>query len=135
MENSSYFVRYRYFRVFNRCLPVSSGYFQVISSNLSSNFWYYRAFTGVFRVFLSVFPVNFRCFPLITGIFPVNSGYYFYLQRTDSLIGFATVLRYNNTLKKLDTSRPILTTNQEEATVHMADMLKVNRQLAQLSAS
>ena len=47
------------------------------------------------------------------------------LQRTDSIIGFATVLRYNSTLKVLNVSRPILTTNQEEASVHMSDMLKV----------
>ncbi|XP_033644830.1 leucine-rich repeat-containing protein 34-like isoform X1 [Asterias rubens] len=51
---------------------------------------------------------------------------------TQSLIAFATVLHHNNTLRALCVNRPILFSQQEETTVHMALMLKVNCTLQEL---
>ncbi|XP_072035842.1 leucine-rich repeat-containing protein 34-like [Amphiura filiformis] len=51
---------------------------------------------------------------------------------TQSLIAFATVLNHNTTLKALCVNRPLLFSHQEETTVHMSRMLKVNSTLAEL---
>ena len=53
-------------------------------------------------------------------------------QGTQSLIAFATVLNHNTTLKALCVNRPLLFSHQEETTVHMSRMLKVNSTLAEL---
>jgi len=52
---------------------------------------------------------------------------------TESLIALATVLSYNHTLRVLDVSKPILYSQQEETTVHFANMLKVNKGLKELN--
>ncbi|XP_032228852.1 leucine-rich repeat-containing protein 34 [Nematostella vectensis] len=52
--------------------------------------------------------------------------------KTESVIAMATVLNYNNTLKVLYINRPLLFSHQEETTVHMAKMLKVNIRLREL---
>lgn len=53
-------------------------------------------------------------------------------QEIESIIAMATVLNYNNTLKSINLNRPILSTRQEETTVHMAKMLKVNVRLREI---
>ena len=44
---------------------------------------------------------------------------------TDSIIAMATVLKANKTLRRVDFSRPLLFSLQEEPTVHLSKMLKV----------
>lgn len=51
--------------------------------------------------------------------------YMFELQTTESVIALATVLHNNKSLRALNVNRPILFSEQEEATVHFAKMLKV----------
>lgn len=53
-------------------------------------------------------------------------------QEIESIIAMATVLNFNNTLKSINLNRPILFTRQEETTVHMAKMLKVNVRLREI---
>ncbi|KAM7437686.1 Leucine rich repeat-containing protein 34 [Porites harrisoni] len=50
----------------------------------------------------------------------------------ESVIAMATVLNYNNTLKSINLNRPLLRTRQEEPTVHLARMLKVNVRLREI---
>ncbi|XP_031562259.1 leucine-rich repeat-containing protein 34-like [Actinia tenebrosa] len=52
--------------------------------------------------------------------------------KTESVIAMATVLNYNNTLKVLVMNRPLLFSHQEETTVHIARMLKVNIRLKEI---
>ncbi|RMX38058.1 hypothetical protein pdam_00003096 [Pocillopora damicornis] len=47
-------------------------------------------------------------------------------QEIESIIAMTTVLNLNNTLKSVNLNRPVLFTRQEETTVHVAKMLKVN---------
>ncbi|XP_059847026.1 leucine-rich repeat-containing protein 34 isoform X5 [Hypanus sabinus] len=49
-----------------------------------------------------------------------------------SLIGLATVLNHNKSLKAINVGRPLVYTLQEEMTVHMANMLQVNQSLQEL---
>eukprot|EP01135_Chromosphaera_perkinsii_P003160 Nk52_evm49s236 gene=Nk52_evmTU49s236 len=51
----------------------------------------------------------------------------------DSIIAFATVLNYNSTLKGINLDRPLLKSLQEETTVHISKMLRVNTNLEYLS--
>ncbi|XP_078616720.1 leucine-rich repeat-containing protein 34-like [Branchiostoma floridae x Branchiostoma japonicum] len=51
---------------------------------------------------------------------------------TESVIALATILHYNKFLKALNVNRPLLFTHQEETTVHMANMLKVNTTLREI---
>ncbi|XP_043926015.1 leucine-rich repeat-containing protein 34 isoform X1 [Protopterus annectens] len=51
---------------------------------------------------------------------------------TQSLIALATVLTHNSTIKSINLSRPLLYDLQEETTVHMTKMLKVNPSLKEL---
>ncbi|XP_038050963.1 leucine-rich repeat-containing protein 34-like isoform X2 [Patiria miniata] len=51
---------------------------------------------------------------------------------TQSIIALATVLHHNSTLKALCVNRPLLFSQQEETTVHMSLMLKVNSTLKEL---
>ncbi|XP_006637854.2 leucine-rich repeat-containing protein 34 isoform X1 [Lepisosteus oculatus] len=51
---------------------------------------------------------------------------------TQSLIAFAIVLNHNKNAHVINLSRPLLFSQQEETTVHMARMLKVNRHLREL---
>lgn len=50
----------------------------------------------------------------------------------ESILAMATVLNNNSTLKSINLNRPILFTRQEETTVHMAKMLKVNVRLREI---
>lgn len=51
---------------------------------------------------------------------------------TESVIALSTVLMHNKSLRALNVNRPILFTEQEETTVHYANMLKVNTTLQEL---
>ncbi|MBN3298559.1 LRC34 protein, partial [Amia calva] len=51
---------------------------------------------------------------------------------TQSLIAFAIVLNNNRNICVINLSRPLLYSQQEETTVHMAHMLKVNQHLKEL---
>ncbi|KAK2188825.1 hypothetical protein NP493_122g02020 [Ridgeia piscesae] len=51
---------------------------------------------------------------------------------TESAIAIATVLNFNKSLKALNVNRPILTSCQEETTVHYARMLVMNSNLEEL---
>ena len=51
----------------------------------------------------------------------------------DSIIAFATVLNYNETLQGLNLDRPVLRTLGEEPTVHISKMLRVNSSLRSIS--
>lgn len=53
-------------------------------------------------------------------------------QTITSCVAFATMLRSNTTIRSLNLSRQLLWTQQEEPTVHMADMLCVNNSLIEL---
>ena len=52
-----------------------------------------------------------------------------------SIIAFTTVLKANNTLKVLNLSRPLLKSEQEETTIHLAKMLEVNQRLEEIHLS
>ena len=54
---------------------------------------------------------------------------------TDVLIALATVLSYNQSVRVLDISRPLLFSKQSETTIHIGNMLKVNRTLRELRLS
>ncbi|XP_039193561.1 leucine-rich repeat-containing protein 34 isoform X2 [Crotalus tigris] len=51
---------------------------------------------------------------------------------TQSMIALATVLNHNESIKALNLNRPILYSEEEETTVHIASMLKVNCTLVEL---
>ncbi|XP_066477645.1 leucine-rich repeat-containing protein 34 [Tiliqua scincoides] len=51
---------------------------------------------------------------------------------TQSLIAVATVLNHNDVIKAINLNRPILYSQEEETTVHMALMLKINHTLIEL---
>ncbi|XP_015684715.1 leucine-rich repeat-containing protein 34 isoform X2 [Protobothrops mucrosquamatus] len=51
---------------------------------------------------------------------------------TQSIIALATVLNHNESIKALNLNRPILYSEEEETTVHIASMLKVNCTLVEL---
>ncbi|XP_039616957.1 leucine-rich repeat-containing protein 34 [Polypterus senegalus] len=51
---------------------------------------------------------------------------------TQSLVAFATVLTWNKSLRIINLNRPLLFSQQEETTVHMAQMLKMNQHLIEL---
>ncbi|KAH0624139.1 hypothetical protein JD844_007571 [Phrynosoma platyrhinos] len=51
---------------------------------------------------------------------------------TQSLIALATVLNHNESIKAINLNRPILYSEEEETTVHIALMLKVNSTLVEL---
>lgn len=53
-------------------------------------------------------------------------------QEIESIIAMTTVLNLNNTLKSVNLNRPVLFTRQEETTVHVAKMLKVNVRLREI---
>lgn len=53
-------------------------------------------------------------------------------QTITSCIAFATMLRQNNSIRSLNMNRQLLWTQQEEPTVHIADMLRVNTALREL---
>ncbi|XP_077998347.1 leucine-rich repeat-containing protein 34-like isoform X1 [Glandiceps talaboti] len=53
-------------------------------------------------------------------------------QATESVIAFATVLNQNKSIRHFNCNRPLLFSHQEETTVHMARMLKVNKTLKEL---
>eukprot|EP00794_Sanderia_malayensis_P015329 gene15329-16906_t len=55
--------------------------------------------------------------------------------KTESVIAFATVLCHSCSLKEVNLDRPLFTSKQEETTVHIANMLKVNNQLRKLHIS
>ncbi|XP_062506215.1 leucine-rich repeat-containing protein 34-like [Corticium candelabrum] len=50
----------------------------------------------------------------------------------ESVIAFATVLNQNGTVKYLNLNRPLIYSRQEETTVHIAKMLKVNTGLQEI---
>ncbi|XP_060098464.1 leucine-rich repeat-containing protein 34 [Heteronotia binoei] len=52
--------------------------------------------------------------------------------RTQSLIAFATVLSHNTSVKAINLNRPILYSEEEESTVHIALMLRTNSALVEL---
>lgn len=56
-------------------------------------------------------------------------------QTNESLIALTTVLLDNTTVKTLDVSNPLLTSEQEETTIHFAKMLHVNYSLTELHLS
>lgn len=56
-------------------------------------------------------------------------------QGTQSLIAIASSLQSNKTLIVLDIGRPILTSQQEESTVHVARMLETNRSIHDIHLS
>lgn len=56
-------------------------------------------------------------------------------QTNESLIALTTVLLDNTTVKKLNVSNPLLTSEQEETTIHFAKMLHVNYSLTELHLS
>lgn len=51
---------------------------------------------------------------------------------TDCVIAFATVLRANHTILNIDLSNPLLHSQQEDTTHHLAQMLEVNKCLKEL---
>lgn len=51
---------------------------------------------------------------------------------TDCVIAFATVLRANQNIIKIDLSNPLLHSKQEDTTHHLAHMLEVNKCLKEL---
>ena len=51
---------------------------------------------------------------------------------TDCIIAFATVLRANQTILSIDLSNPLLHSQQEDTTHHLAYMLEVNKCLKEL---
>ncbi|XP_070560635.1 leucine-rich repeat-containing protein 34-like isoform X2 [Ptychodera flava] len=53
-------------------------------------------------------------------------------QGTESVIALATVLNQNKSMRAFNCNRPLLFSHQEETTVHMARMLKVNKTLREL---
>ncbi|XP_029472393.1 leucine-rich repeat-containing protein 34 isoform X2 [Rhinatrema bivittatum] len=54
---------------------------------------------------------------------------------TQSLIALATILNQNQVIKSINLNRPLLYSQQEETTVHIALMLKVNHGLKELHLS
>lgn len=56
-------------------------------------------------------------------------------QGTQSIVAFTTVLKANGSLKCLDLGRPLLHTQQEETTVHVAKMLEVNIRINEIHLS
>ncbi|XP_034294902.1 leucine-rich repeat-containing protein 34 isoform X2 [Pantherophis guttatus] len=51
---------------------------------------------------------------------------------TQSMIALATVLNHNESIKALNLNRPILYSEEEETTIHIASMLRVNCTLVEL---
>nr|XP_014342010.1 PREDICTED: leucine-rich repeat-containing protein 34 [Latimeria chalumnae] len=51
---------------------------------------------------------------------------------TQSVVALSTVLNNNVAIKSINLSRPLLFSQQEETTVHLAKMLKVNKHLEEL---
>lgn len=51
---------------------------------------------------------------------------------TDCIIAFATVLRANQTVLNINLSNPLLHSQQEDTTYHLAQMLEVNKCLKEL---
>ncbi|XP_070609675.1 leucine-rich repeat-containing protein 34 isoform X1 [Erythrolamprus reginae] len=51
---------------------------------------------------------------------------------TESMIAMATVLNHNESIKALNLNRPILYSEEEETTIHLAFMLRVNCTLVEL---
>ncbi|EDV23965.1 Leucine-rich repeat-containing protein 34 [Trichoplax sp. H2] len=56
-------------------------------------------------------------------------------MKTECVVAIATVLRQNNIVQILNIDRPLLFSQQEETTVHIANMLKVNSSLRKLHLS
>jgi len=55
--------------------------------------------------------------------------------KAESVIAYATVLWHNGALKKVNLDRPLFTSRQEETTVHLANMIKVNSHVRELHIS